>query len=480
MDIQVKYIESNTNPSALRKGGIYLKGQARQERQPIHLLFLIDTSGSMDEENRLKNVKRSMNFILPFMTPNDLISLVTFSDDAKTHITRSPITDENKRALEYKVSKIRTEGNTNLSAGLLMASTIFEQELQNTSDSIQRKQGLVLLTDGHANAGVRDEGTLLDIVKNQLTRFPGLSMTVVAYGENHNAALMSKIGIHGGGSYNIVNNLEDVASVFGEILGGLMSCSAQMIDVYLPPGAECDTIYSKEVQEGGIIKIRIGDLYAEAEQTIIFKSSPDQGPIRISGIAMPSLAPINEICEPQLLVEGSEPDSVLKMADYRQQVSLLLSELRGTFAISQQMRERANALKTLLENSSFRQDPLVLLMIDDLKTITDTLPGPGIGLQATMTSITQHATYFGVSRGLRTPSHARGGMQQAPSIRRQNARTARSASFDSTMEEEPRSPDLSSAPGPALAATESVFSNPVQRMITQTLRSMTQQPAEDE
>lgn len=473
MDIQVKYIESNSNPSALRKGGIHLKGLAREERQPVHLLFLIDTSGSMDEENRLNNVKRSMNFILPFMTENDQISLVTFSDDAKTHITRSPITDENKRALEYKVSKIRTEGNTNLSAGLLMASTIFEQPV---TDSIQRKQGLVILTDGHANAGVRSEDTLLEIVKAQLAKFPGLSMTVVAYGENHNTSLMSKIGIEGGGSYNIVKNLEDVASVFGEILGGLMSCSAQMIEVYLPPGAECDTIYSKETLEGGITKIRIGDIYAEAEQTIIFKSSPEQGPIRISGIAMPSLATINEIREVELLAEGMEPDGVLKMADYRQQVSLILNELRTNFGISTELKDRALALKTLLENSSFREDPLVLLMIEDLKAITDTDQAfsrfPNMIDPTTMTSITQHATYFGVARGLRTPSHSNTGLRQAPSMRRQNARRARSASFD---EEEEMAP----GPVPALAATESVFSNPVQRHITQTLRSMTQQPNDE-
>lgn len=474
MNVQIKYIESQSNPAVMRKGGVYLKGLAREDRQPVHLLFLIDVSGSMDEEQRLANVKRSMSFILPFLSAQDQISIVTFSDDAKIVLSRFAVSDDNKRATEYRVSQIRTQGNTNLSAGLLTCARVFEQP---PTDTIQRKQGLVILTDGHANAGVTTEAGVLDIVKNLLNRFPGLAITSVGYGETHNSDLMSKIGIEGGGSYNIVKNLEDVASVFGEILGGLMSCSAQMIEVFLPPGVECDTLYSKEVLEGGITKIRIGDLYAESEQILIFKSSPDQGPIKITGVSMPAMQEMEWVQPVSLLAEGDEPDKVLKLADYRQQVSMILKELKSShMSISTSLKEKAVALKTLLESSSFNEDPLVQMMIEDLKTITDVRADEPYSLHEMASAVTQHATYLGVSRGLRTPSN-QGSVARntAPRMRRQaNAVHAAMATMDETYEPPPTAPGSA-----ALAPTDSLFSNPVQRHITSTLRSMTSQQPQD-
>jgi hypothetical protein len=464
MNVQVKYIESQGNPYTSRKGGVYLKGLKRDDRQPVHLLFLIDVSGSMDEENRLDNVRRSMNFILPFLMADDQISLITFSDSSEVLLSKMAVNDANKRAIEYKVGQMRTVGNTNLSAGLLMCSSVFEQP---STDSVERKQGLVILTDGHANAGARDDTTLIQIVKNLLTKSPGLSITCVGYGENHNSDIMSKMGIEGGGSYNIVKNLEDVATVFGEILGGLLSVAAQVIEVLLPPGAECDTVYPKDVMEGGITKIRIGDLYAEAEQTLIFKSCPYQGPVRITGVAMPSLERINEVREPVLLAEGEEPDTILKLADYRQQVSMLLKRFRSSFGVSADISQEAVALKALLENSSLKEDPLVLMMIDDLETIirVQAEPRSAYAFAEATTSMAQHEAYLGVARGLRTPSNiaTQRTMRRFPG-------PLRSGTHSGCDED----PSYATTP-PSLSASDSVFSNPVQRHITQTLRSMTSQ-----
>lgn len=470
MNINVNYIESQANPDTLRKGGVYLKGLKRDDRQSVHLLFLIDVSGSMDEENRLDNVRRSLNFILPFLTGDDQISLITFSDTSEVLLSKMAVNDANKRAIEYKVNQMRTVGNTNLSAGLLMCSSVFEQP---STDSVERKQGLVLLTDGHANAGARDDTTLIQIVKNLLTNTPGLSITCVGYGENHNSDSMSKMGIEGGGSYNIVKNLEDVATVFGEILGGLLSVAAQMIEVFLPPGAESETVYPKDVMEGGITKIRIGDIYAEAEQILIFRSSPSQGPVRITGVAMPSLERINQVREPLLLPEGVTPDPILKLADYRQQVSMLLKRFRSTNGASVDISDEAKALKVLLENSSMKEDPLVLMMIDDLKTIVrvQAEPDSAYAFAEATTSMAQHEVYLGVARGLRTPSNRNTQQQRQQRQMRRFPDAVRSSAVP-VYDEDP--PYTSSPPG----LTDSVFSNPVQRNITQTLRSMSSQQPE--
>jgi Mg-chelatase subunit ChlD len=457
MDARAKYIETQSNPAVPRRGGLVLKGRARSERQPVHLYFLIDTSGSMHIENKLANVQRSINFILPFLTPQDQLSLGTFHTEAKSHLVRKPVSTDTKQAIEYTIQQLAAEGNTNLSAGLLMAAPIFEEA---QTDGIERKQGLILLTDGHANMGAHDAPTLLRIVKSMLEKTPSLSITTVGYGEDHNAELLSKMSIEGGGSYNIVKNLEDVASVFGEILGGLLSVSAQMIEVYLPPDVECTTMYPIETLEGGVKKVRIGDLYSEAEQTLLFKSSPEQGPIRITAVAMPSLERLNLQVLPELLEEGEVPDETLQLAEYRQQVSRILKFARS--GISQEIRREANDILLLLEASSFRENLLVKMMMDDLKFIATEQPS----FMNPVSILTQHETYLGVARGLRSPTmtHAR--------VRR--ARGAHHGTVTGGPDSQGAGdPDVDEEPN---QEQTSVFSNMVQRSITENLRTMSQQP----
>lgn len=487
MNVQIKYIESQLSSSVKRRGGVILKGAARTERQPVHLLFLIDTSGSMEEQNKLVNVKKSMSFILPLLTERDQISLVTFDDNAKSYITRSAVTPENKQALEYKIQQIRTDGSTNLSAGLLTANGIFEQ---GRAEAAERKQGLIVLTDGHANVGIRDETQLLELVRTQLlAKNPGLSLTTVAYGADHNADLLSKMSIEGGGSYNIVKNLEDVASVFGEILGGLLSISAQMVEVNFPPDMEVETVYPKEIMEGGITCVRIGDLYAEAEQVVLFKSSPDQGPIRVTGVSLPGFEQIDVRESPELLAQGDEPNATLKMADYRNQVSKLLKDSRLNMRSRGEIAREAQDLKTLLEASSFHENMLIQMMIDDLNniiTIGTALP-EHYGLAPSITSqMAQHETYLGVARGLRSPTSAIRTVRAAPPVRRARNRGTGAGDSLAVASAAASMPDeyediiaemAGPAPlAPALSAQTSIFSNEVQRNITHTLRTMSQQP----
>lgn len=458
MDIQVKYTEFQSSSSTKRRGGVLLKGRALAVRQPVHLYFLIDTSGSMGMENKLENVQRSMNFILPFLTPEDQISLATFDSQAKNHLSRMVVSSDNKQVIEYKIQGMKPDGNTNLSAGLLLAGPTFEQR---QTDGVDRKQGLIVLTDGHANVGVTDEALILQIVKSMMQKTPALSITTVAYGEDHNADLLSKMSIEGGGSYNIVKNLEDVASVFGEILGGLLSVAAQMIEVYLPPEAEYDSAYPSDLLEGGVRRIRIGDLYSEAEHTILFRSSPDQGPIRITAVTLPGFDRLDERIQPTLLEEGEIPSATLQLAEYRQQVSRLLKDVRSVARPTDELRRQANDLLLVLQASSHNENLLVKMMIEDLKFIVESHQTYGMN-----SMLTQHETYLGVCRGLRSPTIQHGRLRRA----RANVGTGAGAGPDS---QGPDDPEVEQEPP---QEQTSVFSNHVQRSITHNLRTMSQQP----
>ena len=450
MDFSCTYTQIQPDDSLLRKGGLLLKGRTRNSRQPVHLTVLVDTSGSMEMEDKLESVKRSLQLMLELLSPEDRLSLVTFADDSKTFLTRATPTPDERSAILYRIQKLVPEGSTNMSAGLLEARALVEPA------SSGRKQGLILLTDGHANIGVHTESGLLDILKRIQTDSPGLSLTTVAYGVDHNAEMLTNLAKVGGGAYNVVKNLEDVATVFGDILGGLVSVSAQKVEVQLPPGAEAITSFRTETDAAGMTTVYVGDLYADAESTILFKSSVLQGPLRIKGTDMTTLDVIDTLCTPTLLTNLEDIPVTFIVAEYKQQVVALLQRLRTS---QTSLKAEVEALvQTLEEDDRIRDHPLRPILLEDLQqALRMSQRGYQMSQNETV-EMAQHSAYLGMARGLRTQT------SQVPHAPRRGRRHS---------EEEEAAPI---PPAPMM----SPFSNRIQAQMVSVMRTMsTQEPEED-
>ena len=143
MDISAHVL---SNDETLSKGGILLKGLNRTTRQPVHIIMLVDTSGSMADYGKLESVKKSLRFMLSLLSPEDRLSLITFDNDATLILNKVVPDAANLDATIYKIDMLDVNGSTNMSAGLLEARSVVEVDTG-------RKQGIILLTDGHANVG---------------------------------------------------------------------------------------------------------------------------------------------------------------------------------------------------------------------------------------------------------------------------------------------------------------------------------------
>ena len=231
---------------------IQVKSPESENRVPVHLICVLDTSCSMNYCAKLENVKKSLQFLLDFLGSRDIISVITFSTTAKTILSQECINEDSRS----RISFINSESCTNLSAGIIEAS----KSLLKGTDY---KQGILLLTDGLANRGIINSDDILAIVKNTIRDF-NTSMSCIGYGTDHNVDLLQSMSVVGGGSYYVVNNLEDVAKVFGDVLGGLVSCVAQQVKVILPVGTEVKSRYATN-RDGSNLEIIIGDMPAGME-----------------------------------------------------------------------------------------------------------------------------------------------------------------------------------------------------------------------
>lgn len=377
---------------------LQVKAPDSEARTPVHLCCVIDTSASMESDNKLENVKQSLKFLLDFLGPQDSISVITFSETARTILTQTAVSATERDNIRARISIIRVESNTNLSAGIIQARDSLQIDTSNV------KQGILLLTDGIANMGLIRPTDILELVRNTIDKFRGTSISSVGYGTDHNIELLQSISTEGGGSYYVVNNLEDVATVFGDILGGLVSCAAQQVRIVLPVGTEIKSRYATNTI-GNHMEIVIGDMPAGTEAAFLAKI-PDGQSVTLKGYDLLT----HNIFEMNTAV-GKTTDVTLQVngnAHYlRFEVMAILEQSRGLMNyyssaadVTAQITKIDACITTITTHRAANEHSLWDILLQELNTCKQTLQNRNyINIDAPHI-MTQHAGYLGRMRGL--------------------------------------------------------------------------------
>ena len=427
MDISA-YVLSNDETSS--KGGILLKGLNRTTRQSVHIIMLVDTSGSMEDNGKLESVKKSLRFMLSLLSSDDRLSLITFDNDATLILDKVVPDAANLDATLYKINMLHVDGSTNMSAGLLEARSVIE-----AVDS-GRKQGIILLTDGHANVGSSTPDAIVSIIQRILTDNRDVSISTTGYGSDHNADLLMQVAREGGGAYNVVSNLEDVASTFGDILGGLVSVSAQRVQVKFPAAYTVKTSYPTQIS-GHDTVVNVGDVYAETEITILFDMAGSAEAVQILGTNMMTLNPIDTTLVPQIVSLEAYP-LAFTVGELKMEVSNMLKAVRSlTVTIGM-----IDALRDKIVDIVHPIVPFLLADLDQAKLIVRR----GRMTQEDAVDLTQHSAYIGTSRGMRSMTSPQ-----------------RQTRFSNEIENDPVAPRQMLSP----------MANAAQRSMTGAMRSLT-------
>ena len=377
---------------------IQVKAPESKTRTPVHLCCIIDTSGSMESYNKLENVKRSLQFLLDFLSPEDSISVITFSETARTILSQIAVSANEKDNIRARISIIRVESSTNLSAGIIQAHNSL------LADTSNLKQGILLLTDGIANAGLICPEDILQLVRNTITKFSGTSISSVGYSTDHNVELLQSISTEGGGSYYVVNNLEDVATVFGDILGGLVSCTSQQVRVVLPNGTELKSRYGTNTI-GDKIEIIIGDMPAGAEAAFLAKI-PSEVVATLKGydLVAHNTYEINTnvvIMEDAALQINGEAHYIrFEVLALLEQSRNYISQLCSLIDVTTHIERINSCIANITGYREEHEHSLWDILLEELNTCKRTLENRHLAAANTPQIMTQHAGYLGRMRGL--------------------------------------------------------------------------------
>ena len=198
----------HTDGSYLLRVGVQGYAIPESQRKSANLALVVDESGSMADGNRIQLVKDSLTYLVNKLRPDDTVSLVAFSNDAR--IVLNPTSARNRRAILDAINGLQPTNGTNTQSGLYLAYQILNDNFR--SDAVNR---VVLATDGVANQGITDPQQILDSMGKYYRR--DIYLTAVGFGRgNFNDDFLQRLADKGDGSYSYVDSLDEGYKVFGE------------------------------------------------------------------------------------------------------------------------------------------------------------------------------------------------------------------------------------------------------------------------
>jgi Ca-activated chloride channel family protein len=195
---------------------IGIKGYAVEETQRprANLVFLIDTSGSMNAPNRLPLVRQSLAMLLDQLKPDDSVAIVTYAGSAGTAL--EPTAARHKAKIRAVIDNLGAGGSTAGAEGIRQAYALAQRNYD--PQGVNR---VILATDGDFNVGITDPGELKGFVERE--RGKGTFLSVLGFGMgNYNDNLMQTLAQNGNGAAAYIDTIAEARKTLVEEAGSTL------------------------------------------------------------------------------------------------------------------------------------------------------------------------------------------------------------------------------------------------------------------
>ena len=195
----------------------------RTQRPRSNLVFLIDTSGSMNEPNKLPLVKQSLAMLLNELDERDTVAIVTYAGSAGTALRPTPVAQ--KRKILDVIEQLGAMGSTAGAEGIRQAYSLAEANYD--PRGVNR---VILATDGDFNVGITDQGELKGYIERE--RAKGVFLSVLGFGMgNYNDALMQTLAQNGNGTAAYIDTAQEARKTLVEEAGSTLFTIAKDVKI---------------------------------------------------------------------------------------------------------------------------------------------------------------------------------------------------------------------------------------------------------
>jgi Ca-activated chloride channel homolog len=186
--------------------GIQGKRLDYKDLKPSNLVFLIDASGSMSDNNKLPLLKKSLGLLLDELGDNDRIAIVAYAGSAGLVLPSTSATQ--KSTILDALDRIESGGSTAGGEGIQLAYNIAIENL--IKDGNNR---IILATDGDFNVGTSGTDDLIELIEEK--RKQDIYLTICGFGMgNYKDEKMERISNAGNGNYFYIDNIKEAEKVF--------------------------------------------------------------------------------------------------------------------------------------------------------------------------------------------------------------------------------------------------------------------------
>ena len=185
-----------------------------EDRPPLNLVFLIDTSGSMSAPDKLPLLVQSFRLMLSELRPEDEVAIVTYAGSAG--LVLEPTKASDRATINRALANLSAGGSTAGAAGLQQAYQVAEQ--MSEEGEIGR---VILATDGDFNVGLSSDAQMKTLIEAK--RDSGTYLSVLGFGRgNINDALMQTLAQNGNGQAAYIDTLSEARKVLVDQLTGAL------------------------------------------------------------------------------------------------------------------------------------------------------------------------------------------------------------------------------------------------------------------
>ncbi|KAF2331168.1 vWA domain-containing protein [Flavobacterium ginsenosidimutans] len=211
--------------SRLLKIGLQGKNIPMANLPASNLVFLVDVSGSMDEQNKLPLLKESMKVLVKELRSIDKVSIVVYAGSAG--VVLEPTSGDNKDEIMDAFDDLHAGGSTAGGEGIELAYKLAQQNFIKEGNN-----RVVIATDGDFNVGASSDDDMLKLIEQK--RESGVFLTVLGFGMgNYKDSKMEILADKGNGNYAYIDNIQEANRFLGKEFKGSMFAIAKDVKIQI-------------------------------------------------------------------------------------------------------------------------------------------------------------------------------------------------------------------------------------------------------
>ena len=185
------------------------------KKMPLsNIVFLIDVSGSMSDDNKLPLVIASCKILLEQLRPDDKVAIVTYAGHAGVALQSTKASEKAK--IIAALDGLESGGSTAGAQGIITAYQIAKENFITKGNN-----RVILATDGDFNVGISDNQSLEKLIEEK--RSTGIFLSVLGYGMgNYQDDKMQILADKGNGNHAYIDNMQEANKVLHNEFGGTM------------------------------------------------------------------------------------------------------------------------------------------------------------------------------------------------------------------------------------------------------------------